>query len=247
MNVNSITSFVFLAIASLISLTVHEFAHAFVAYKLGDPTADRAGRLSLNPLHHLDIFGTLCLIFFHFGWAKPVPINARYFKKPKRDFALCALAGPVSNLILAFVFSFLHMVFLTVMVKTGVSSEFGINIYVYTAEFLSYFVLLNLGLALFNLIPLPPLDGSRVAYSLLPPKAYFGIMRYEKIIYYVLLAWLFLGDYLASALLSITGATGGAVYVIARILDLSGLISEGVYRLAVLMYDMWGLLPFLVK
>ena len=99
---NTIIPYILSALAALIILTVHEFSHGYVAFRLGDDTAKNAGRLSLNPLKHLDLFGTISLVLFRFGWAKPVPINPRNFKNPKRDFALTALAGPLSNLILSF-------------------------------------------------------------------------------------------------------------------------------------------------
>ena len=104
----SIPYYILTAIAVLISLTVHEYSHGLAAYKLGDTTARDMGRLTLNPIKHIDPIGALCLLFFHVGWAKPVPINARNFRHPKRDFAITALAGPVSNLIMAFVFSAPH-------------------------------------------------------------------------------------------------------------------------------------------
>ena len=100
---NQMVYYVLSALAVLLILTLHEYAHALTAYKLGDPTAKNMGRLTLNPIKHLDPFGAICMIFFHFGWAKPVPINARYFKNPKRDFALTARAGPLSNMFFAFI------------------------------------------------------------------------------------------------------------------------------------------------
>ena len=98
---DTLIQFLFVVPCVLIALTFHEFAHGYMAYKLGDPTAKNFGRLTLNPLKHLDPIGTICMIFFHFGWAKPVPINSRYFKKPRRDMALTAAAGPIMNFILA--------------------------------------------------------------------------------------------------------------------------------------------------
>ena len=98
---DTLIQFLFVVPCVLIALTFHEFAHGYMAYKLGDPTAKNLGRLTLNPLKHLDPIGTICMIFFHFGWAKPVPINSRYFKKPRRDMALTAAAGPIMNFILA--------------------------------------------------------------------------------------------------------------------------------------------------
>lgn len=181
----------------LIALMVHEVAHGFIAYKLGDPTARNLGRLSLNPLKHLDPFGTLCMIFFHFGWAKPVPINSRYFKKPRRDIALTALAGPVSNIILAFIGTFLLVLVNHFVPKlagvNNVDFNFVVSLYGTCLQFFYYFVYLNITLAIFNLIPVPPLDGSRIFYVFLKPKWYFGIMKYERYIMFALMLCLITG------------------------------------------------------
>ena len=159
----------------LIALTFHEFAHGFIANKLGDPTAKNLGRLTLNPLKHLDPIGTLMMLFVGIGYAKPVPINSRYFKKPKRDMALTALAGPAMNLILSFAGVTIYSVYLTF---------FGSNNYITYAVyvFFYYFAYLNAYLAIFNLMPIPPFDGSRIALVLLPDKYYWGIMKYERTI-----------------------------------------------------------------
>jgi Zn-dependent protease len=164
------------ALAALLCLTVHEVSHGYVAYKLGDPTAYNLGRLSLNPIKHLDPLGTISLILFRFGWAKPVPVNSRYFKKPKRDFALVALGGPVSNMIMAF---------LAIPILFGLQILFAPTLYSQDPEvtgsvwynfcnnsiiFLSIFHYMNIGLAIFNLIPIPPLDGSRLLSAFLPYK-----------------------------------------------------------------------------
>lgn len=165
----------------IISLTVHETAHGYMACKLGDPTAKNLGRLSLNPARHLDLVGTLAMLIIGFGWAKPVPISTRYFKKPKRDMALTALAGPVSNLLLGFFGLILYA--LVVKFYNGPTSMYIEALLL----FLSYFFQLNIILAVFNMIPLPPFDGSRVIYSFLPARLYFGVMKYERIIMLVAL------------------------------------------------------------
>jgi len=165
----------------LLALTVHETAHGYMAYKLGDPTAKSMGRLSLNPLKHLDPFGTLMMLLVGFGWAQPVPIDARYFKKPKRDMALTALAGPASNIILAFIGLLLYRVLYAVFVAANIGGTIASVILL----FFNVFYILNLSFAVFNLLPIPPLDGSRAFLIFLPDKYYFGIMRYER---YIMLA-----------------------------------------------------------
>lgn len=177
----------------LIALTFHEVAHGYMAYRLGDPTARNLGRLTLNPLKHLDPIGTICMIFFHFGWAKPVPINSRYFKKPRRDMALTAAAGPIMNFILAFAGVLIRQILMALFSIFPAHSQFAYYIQYAAVMLFSYFHILNLSLGLFNLIPLPPLDGSRIFYVFLPAKLYFGIMKYERYIQLVILLLLWTG------------------------------------------------------
>ena len=196
----SVTQFLLSLPVILLALTVHEVSHGWMAMKLGDPTARNLGRLTLNPLKHLDPIGTICMIFFHFGWAKPVPINVRYFKKPRRDMALTALAGPVSNFIMGFLGVVLYMVFRSLfnvyvfmnnghIVYQAFSSDILSNIKIIVTLFFLFFAWLNLSLGTFNLIPIPPLDGSRIFLTFLPPKYYFGIMKYER---YIMLGFMIL-------------------------------------------------------
>ena len=190
----------------LIALTFHECAHGFVAYKLGDGTARALGRLSLNPARHIDIFGALCMLFCRFGWAKPVPVNTRYFKNPKRDMALTALAGPVANLLLGFFGCFLYALSLYFLTDVGFATKnFAYWICYAWLLFVYNFAWLNISLAIFNLIPLPPLDGSRIFLSFLPPNSYFKVMRYEREIaigFFVILLVdsRFLGGYISGGL-----------------------------------------------
>ncbi len=170
----------------LIALTVHEAAHGYVAAKMGDKTAAMTGRVSLNPLRHLDPIGTLCMLFFGVGWAKPVPIMAYNFKNRKKGMALTALAGPVSNLLLGFIGVFLYYLFFA-LAPSGMNENFAYAIILLLASFTT----LNISFAVFNMIPIPPLDGSRVLFVFLPSKYYFGIMKYERYIMigFMLLLW----------------------------------------------------------
>ena len=180
----------------LLSLSLHETAHGFAAWRLGDPTARNLGRLTLNPMKHLNPLGFLCMMVAGFGWANPVPVNARYFRKPRRDMALTSLAGPVSNLLLALVFllllRFLGLGVLWEQVFLA-PSEFTRNLAYFAILFLYYGVSMNVTLAVFNLLPVPPLDGSRILMALLPWQLYYKVMRYERVIYIVLLLALAVG------------------------------------------------------
>lgn len=176
-----------------LALSLHETAHGYAAHKLGDPTAYNLGRLTLNPLKHLDPIGFVCMVLFGFGWAKPVPINTRYFKKPKRDMALTGAAGPISNLLLAAVFTVLLKLAYEGLFFASYPSDFWAQMAFYLLIFLFYGVRLNVTLAIFNLIPVPPLDGSRILLAVLPYQLYYKIMKYENIIYIALMALLFLG------------------------------------------------------
>ena len=173
-------------IAVFLCLTVHETCHGLAAYALGDPTAKREHRLSLNPLHHIDWVGLACMLVLGFGWAKPVPVDMRYFKKPKQGMALTALAGPVSNFLLALLLLLIARGEFLRAVTTGSFSGTWFSFLVDTAS-------LSVGLGLFNLVPIPPLDGSKVLAVLLPDRAYNWLMRYERFGMLVLLVVISVG------------------------------------------------------
>ncbi len=172
------------AVASLFCITVHELSHGYMAYRLGDPTAKNAGRLTLNPIRHIDLFGFLMMLVAHVGWAKPVPVDMRYFKDPKKGMALTALAGPASNFILAL------LILLTGSLLLWFAPD-GI-VTAYLVLFLCYMAVLSVGLGLFNLIPIPPLDGAKIFYAVLPDKLYRTMLYYERYIRFgvLVLAWL---------------------------------------------------------
>jgi Zn-dependent protease len=179
------------AIAILYALTIHEFFHAWTANKLGDPTAKMQGRLTLNPLAHLDPLGTICFIIAHFGWGKPVPVNPAYFKHPRRDDVLVSAAGPISNIISALFFG---IIFQILYKFTGVTSDLF--------EVLKQLILINLILAFFNFIPLYPLDGSHILKGFLPRNMLSG---YETVCRYgpfILLGVILLGNFARIPILS---------------------------------------------
>ena len=161
-------------IPALICITLHELSHGFVAYKLGDNTAKNMGRLTLNPIKHIDIFGLIMMVVFKFGWAKPVPVNMRNFKNPKRDMAITALAGPLSNVLICCVVLFIYgLVYLPCNLA---GTEFAGSL-LYAVYITAY---LSIALAIFNIIPIPPLDGSKVLFSLMSDEGYMKLMRYER-------------------------------------------------------------------
>ena len=173
------------AAAALLCITLHELSHGFVAWRLGDPTAKNAGRLTLNPIRHLDVVGLLMMLVAKVGWAKPVPVDMRYFKHPRQGMALTALAGPAAN-------------FLTALAAVGVSSAvFHLAplgpAAVFVLCFLSNMALLGVGMGLFNLIPLSPLDGSKILFALLPDRIYYTILRYEKYVMGVVILLVLVG------------------------------------------------------
>lgn len=171
-----------------IAITVHEYAHGYAALKMGDPTAKLSGRLSMNPLAHMDIVGALSMLIFGFGWAKPVPINPNNFKNHKKGTVIVSLAGPISNLFLAFLGSVLYGIFRRIGFG-NFSSQFSEIFY----GLLAQLILLNVCFGIFNLVPFPPLDGAKIVGAFLPYKTYFKIMQYERYAFPILIVLMYLG------------------------------------------------------
>lgn len=195
------------AVVVFLVMPVHEFAHGYVAGRLGDPTPRWQGRLSLNPLRHVDYMGALMIFLVGFGWAKPVRVDSRYFKNPKRDMAITALAGPLSNLIFALISALIFCGLQFVFIKTNIQDSFAFFYYLGTKPesfwHLVMFILalvfqiimqINISLAIFNLIPIPPLDGSKILAAFLPDRIYWNIMKYERYLYFGLIFLLFFGS-----------------------------------------------------
>jgi len=172
----------------LFAITIHEYAHGKTALLLGDPTAKNAGRLTLNPISHIDPIGAICLFLFHIGWAKPVPVDVRYFKNIRRDTVLMALSGPISNIAAAFV--------------TGLFLRFFFLPSPFYLTFLIYMLLMNIGLGLFNLLPIPPLDGSHVLENILPPPASWKFRQMRRHAPFILIGILIMDYYLHLNILS---------------------------------------------
>ena len=189
-------------IPSLVCITLHELSRGLVAHLLGDDTAKNAGRLTLNPIKHLDLMGLVMMVVAHVGWAKPVPVNMMNFKDPKRGMAVTSLAGPVSNVLITCVFFFLYGFLLLPLSAAGSPAA------EYLLEMISLTAIISMGYAVFNLIPIPPLDGSKVLFSLVSDRAYYQLMRYERygmILLYALVFTNVLGAPLRTAISFLTG------------------------------------------
>ncbi len=183
----SLMELLYLVPAILLALSVHEYAHGYVSYRLGDPTPATDGRLSLNPLRHLDPIGTLMLILFKFGWAKPVIVNPQYYKHPRRGMAMVGAAGPLANYVMAFI---------SVTVIVIITKVFDYTVPTTLAPVVRFFSILasiNIGLGTFNMIPIPPLDGSKVFGAFLPENLYYRFMQISMAGFLIIIALLYLG------------------------------------------------------
>lgn len=196
-----LTNILISIVPALLCLTFHEVCHGLVAYRLGDSTAKNAGRLTFNPIKHLDPIGLLMMVIFHFGWAKPVPVNMNNFKHPKTGMAVTALAGPLSNMVLAVVVLFIYGLVYGLLLRWGDAGKIIMELFITTAY-------LSVAFAIFNIIPLPPLDGSKVLFSFLPDAAYNTLMRYEQLGMILLLVLVGL-NVITPLLSSVTGSVYG--------------------------------------
>lgn len=197
-------------IPALVCITLHELAHGFVAYLMGDTTAKDAGRLSLNPIKHIDIMGLIMMIVFRFGWAKPVPVDMRRFRNPKAGMAICAAAGPLCNLVLGALLLVVYGFIYLPLMENG--SEWAMII-LQTVSTTAY---LSLALAVFNILPISPLDGSKVLFTFLKPKQYYFLMRYERYGMIVLLL-LMATDILGNPLSAVTGWIYDKLFILAEL------------------------------
>ncbi len=212
---SSVSELLAYAIASLavifFILPLHECAHGFVAYRLGDSTAKRQGRLTLNPFAHVDWMGAALTVLFGFGWARPVPVNQFNLRHPKRDMALVALAGPVTNLIAALAAVLLDAFTFLIYIKLGMPW------WLYTAlrQIFGFFAATNVSLAVFNFIPIPPLDGSRILSAFLPSRIYYKLMRYERYSFIILMVLCASGAF-SNVTSSVTGSILELLYSLAN-------------------------------
>ena len=184
----NISNIIYLAIGVILSMSIHELAHGLVSYWMGDPTAKLEGRLSLNPFKHIDWAGLVCLLFFGFGWAKPVPIDSRYYKDAKTGIIWTSFAGPVANFLLSFICVFLFYAlykFAPQFIFTAAGN--------FISSVLSYTGLISTGFGIFNLIPIPPLDGSKVVFSFLPDDKYYKFIEGAPWMNFLFIALIFTG------------------------------------------------------
>lgn len=195
---DKLVSIFFMPIVILCSLTLHEFAHGYVSLLQGDPTAKLSGRLTLNPFKHIDVLGALFMLVCGFGWAKAVPVDPRYYKKPKKGMALTALAGPFTNAFIGITVLVNFSAFVW-LYETGIYTFIPLfrNLSVQSFRIISTLAYVamyyNILLAVFNMLPILPLDGSRIMWAFLPDRLYFGVMKYEKLIMFIVFFLIWIG------------------------------------------------------
>lgn len=217
-DISAVISFLLSIPVIIVAFSIHEFAHGFVAYKLGDPTARNLGRLTMNPLKHIDPIGAVLMLVCGIGYAKPVPINTRYFKNPKWGMAITALAGPLSNFLLGFI-AYMASFLISTKINYMLLSPAMANFVAILSALLFVMAYMNVSLAVFNLIiPIPPFDGSRILFTFLPTRIYFAVMKYERIIMYVIMFLIFFGSfgniitYVVGAVLRLFDAIASTVF-----------------------------------
>jgi Zn-dependent protease len=221
LNWSVLTNVLISVVPAFICITFHELAHGYAAYALGDKTAKDMGRLTLNPIKHIDIFGLIMMVTFRFGWAKPVPVNMKNFKKPKCYMAVTAFAGPLSNIILAIIMLFISGLVITPLGGFSAKGAAGIiNTIIYLTAYIS------VALAVFNLLPIPPLDGSKVLFSFLPPDKYDKLMRYERYGMIALILFISIDSFFDT---NIFGSTVG--YVTEKLFDVLLNVASAAFRL----------------
>ena len=201
------------AVAALLCITLHELSHGFIAWRLGDPTAKQAGRLTLNPIKHLDPVGLAMMIIAKVGWAKPVPVDPRYYKNPRRDMVITAMAGPLANLIMGFLFLILAQVSLGFWVR-GYYNGANVDTLYYMVLILQTIASISVSLAVFNLLPVPPLDGSRLLEYLLPRRWLMTYYRYARAINTIFLFVLLFTDVFTNIIYYFTGYILDGMYAI---------------------------------
>jgi len=209
LNWGAVTEILIAIIPAFICITIHELSHGLAAYIMGDKTAKDMGRLTLNPIKHIDPTGLLMMILFRFGWAKPVPVDMRNFKNPKLGMAITAAAGPASNIILSAVFLFLLGFFHVPLLNAG---GFG-RVVIETLNTAAY---LSIALAVFNTLPIPPMDGSKVLFSFLPNSWYYKLMRYERYGMFLLIGFVWMSRSFGSPLTGVTSALYNSMFQIAE-------------------------------